>query len=117
MKGKRCTVIPGCLYYTFFSVNLPWDIVWIGTNFNRSFPRCFQVLIKTNKRISSDKTGKSALKLVHLRKLKVILGKRAKILLYKVAEFYRRLYGAGTNLLPTIQTSVKFRGFAELHLR
>lgn len=58
MKSERCTVIPGCLYYTFFSVNLPWDILWIGTSLNRSFPRCFQVLIKTNKRISSDKIGK-----------------------------------------------------------
>lgn len=58
MKSERCTVIPGCLYYTFFSVNLPWDILWIGTNLNRSFPRCFQVLIKTNKRISSEKIGK-----------------------------------------------------------
>ena len=57
MKSERCTVIPGCLYYTFFSVNLPWDILWIGTNLTRSFPRCFQVLIKTNKRISSDKIG------------------------------------------------------------
>ena len=58
MKSERCTVIPGCLYYTFFSVNLPWDILWIGTNLNRSFLRCFQVLIKTNKRISSEKIGK-----------------------------------------------------------
>ena len=34
----------------------------------------------------------------------------------KVATFYRRLYGGGTNLTPTIPTSVKFSNFAELYL-
>ena len=63
--------------------------------------------------MSSDKTGKNV---VNLQKLKVIRRKRAKILLHRVAEFYRRLYVGGTNL-PIIQTSVKFRVFEELHLR
>ena len=33
--------------------------------------------------------------------------------LLKVAKFYSRLYGGGTNLPPTIKTSVKFRNFTE----
>ena len=34
----------------------------------------------------------------------------------KVATFYRSLYCGGTNLPPTIQTSVKYSNFAELNL-
>ena len=34
----------------------------------------------------------------------------------KVATFYRRLYGKGTNLTPTIPTWVKFSNFVELYL-
>ena len=39
-----------------------------------------------------------------------------KIQLFKDAKFYRRLYGKGTKLPPTIQTSVNVRNFAELYL-
>ena len=46
----------------------------------------------------------------------MIRSRRAKILLYKVAKFDRLLYGGGTNLHPTTQTSVKFRDLAELYL-
>ena len=49
-----------------------------------------------------------------LPNLKVICSKLMKILqLLKVAKFYSRFYGGGTNLPPTIKTSVKFRNFTE----
>ena len=51
--------------------------------------------------------------------------KRAKILLFKVATLYRRLYGGGWEvggggghkLAPTLKTTIKFCDFAELYLR
>ena len=57
--------------------------------------RFFQVLIKTCKQISINTAGKRALKLWNLPSSNVIRPKRAKILLHKVAEFYKRLYGGG----------------------
>ena len=39
----------------------------------------------------------------------MIRPKRAKLLLHKGAKFVRPLFGGGTNLHPTTQTSVKFR--------
>ena len=53
---------------------------------------------------------KARLKLVKLPSLKVIRLKRAKLWLCKVAKVYKRLS-------PTIQTSVKFGDFEELHVR
>ena len=60
--------------------------------------RFFQVLIKTCKQISINTAGKRALKLWNLPSSNVIRPKRAKILLHKVAEFYKRLYGGGHEL-------------------
>ena len=71
----------------------------------------FQLLIGSSKRISME----MALNYGNLQSFMVILPKRAEILLYKVAKFYRHFYGGGYQLnLPPIQTSVKFRDFAEL---
>ena len=75
----------------------------------------FQLLIGSSKRISINIAGEMALNYGNLQSFMVILPKRAEILLYKVAKFYRHFYGGGYQLnLPPIQTSVKFRDFAEL---
>ena len=63
--------------------------------------RFFQVFIKTCKQISINTAGKRALKLWNLPSSNVIRPKRAKILLHKVAEFYKRLYGGGHELAPS----------------
>ena len=73
----------------------------------------FQLLIESSKRISISIAGEMALKYGNLQSFMVRY--RAEILLYKVAKFYRHFYGGGYQLnLPPIQTSVKFRDFAEL---
>ena len=60
---------------------------------------------------------KRALELVNLLSMKVIHLKLAKLYLRRAANFYRGLYGGGTNLLHTIQTSVKISHFAKIYLR
>ena len=71
--------------------------------------------VSSCKRISIDTLGKTALKCGNLPSLTVIRPKRAKILPHKVAKVFRRLFrggGGGTNMHPTVKTSVKFHDFA-----
>ena len=56
------------------------------------------------------------LRIRKLTKFKGDTPKRAKILLHKGAKFDIPLFGGGTKLHPTTQTSVKFRDLAELYL-
>ena len=53
----------------------------------------FQLLIGSSKRISINISGEMALKYGNLQRFMLILPKRAEILLYKVAKFYRHFYG------------------------
>ena len=53
----------------------------------------FQLLIESSKRMFINIAGEMALKYGNLQSFMLILPKRAEILLYKVAKFYRHFYG------------------------
>ena len=66
----------------------------------------FQLLIESSKRISINISGEMALNYGNLQSFMVILPKRAEILLYKVAKFYRHFYGWGYQLKFAPNTKV-----------
>ena len=67
---------------------------------NRPIHGFFQLLILARYRSSIDTARESTLKLVKWPCLRVMSFKIAKIWLYKVGKFYRRLYAGDTNLTP-----------------
>ena len=97
-------------------------------NMNKNGPfQCFffQLLIKTSKRISVRHCSKECLKISDLHKFKGDTSKESEDIALPSCEILQMFVRWGgewgevctSNVPPTLQTSVKFRVFAELYLR